>query len=390
MPIEGVSDILRLPRLGKIRLGEKVEKPGKIPYPRALDHFKCPPEVQEVYGEQPKQLDIMFPTENPTQFAQQWLRCYSMTQGLVCIGDGRTCRRKCDTETGDIAGHTTKKWEWKDGLPCNPEHCPHYGPRCKRCMNLQFILPKLKKGFGVWQIDTSSFYSIVNINSAIEMVARAAGRISFIPLPLCLGPQEVSPPGEKKKTVHVLYIDMMQVSLAQLMEWGQKAPHRMLTTPEPQVEEPPDDLWAQDESGELAAHWAGEEPDEAVRDEALAAEEAQQAAKAAATPGGRAPRQGGPERTKRESAPAARAAPSATEPPPEEEGECGIPQKDWTDFWTWARSENLSIAQVCTGLGADSPQAWLATDPKHTLADAKAALTEKYQLGERAGQKQML
>jgi hypothetical protein len=29
MPIEGVSDIVRMPRLGKIRLGVKVEQPGR-------------------------------------------------------------------------------------------------------------------------------------------------------------------------------------------------------------------------------------------------------------------------------------------------------------------------------------------------------------------------
>ncbi|MFH1485226.1 MAG: hypothetical protein ABIH46_04070, partial [Chloroflexota bacterium] len=202
MPIEGVSNIIQMPRLGKIRLGEKLEREGKAPLIRALKYFKCPPEVQEVYGETPTQLDIMFPSEDPLQFAQQWLRAYSTTQGLVCIGDGRTCRRKCDTKTGDIAGHTTEKWVWKDGLPCNPEGCPHWLKQCDKVMNLQFLLPKVLTGLGVWQIDTGSFYSIVAINSAITLVAKGAGRLSFIPLPLCLGPREVSPPGMKKKTVY--------------------------------------------------------------------------------------------------------------------------------------------------------------------------------------------
>ena len=113
-PIKGISDIVRMPRLGKIRLGEKIEKPGKHPYPKACDSFVCPPQVQKVFGEKPTKLRIMFPTEDPSQWAQQWLRCYSMSQGLVCIGNGRTCRRKVDTETGDIANSETKEWVWKD------------------------------------------------------------------------------------------------------------------------------------------------------------------------------------------------------------------------------------------------------------------------------------
>ena len=51
--IPNVTDRNRLPRLGKIRLGEKkVSKSGKE-YPAALDHFSLAdvPEVQEIYGE---------------------------------------------------------------------------------------------------------------------------------------------------------------------------------------------------------------------------------------------------------------------------------------------------------------------------------------------------
>ena len=38
-PIKDVSDVRRMPRLGKIRLGIKVEAEGKNPYPRATDYF---------------------------------------------------------------------------------------------------------------------------------------------------------------------------------------------------------------------------------------------------------------------------------------------------------------------------------------------------------------
>jgi len=249
MPIEGISGIRRLPRLGKIRLGIKEVSPKtRNPYPRATDYFVVPPEVAEALGtDQPKELPIMFPTEDETQFAQQWLRCYSLTHGLVCIGDGVTARRKIDKATGDIAGRDTRDWVWKEGLTCNSEECPLYGKRCRRVLNLQFLMPTVP-GIGVWQIDSSSYHGIVKINSMIDMVRGLCGRISFIPLTLVLGPIEVTPPGESKKTVYVMHIKQ-DVKLSELQAWGQREPTRVLL-PEPAVEEPPEDLFPQEVLGE--------------------------------------------------------------------------------------------------------------------------------------------
>ncbi|MCL0084003.1 hypothetical protein M1N82_00365 [Dehalococcoidia bacterium] len=242
MPIDKVSNVRRIPRLGKIHLGIKETSPKTgNPYPKATDYFVVPPEVAEALGtDKPKELPIMFPCEDEAQFAQQWLRCYSQTQGLVCIGDGVTARRKIDKETGNIADHNTKDWMWKDNLTCNPEECPLYGKRCRRVMNLQFLMPTVP-GVGVWQIDSSSFHSIVNINSMLDMVRGLCGRVSFIPLTLVLGPVEVTPPEGTKKTVYVMQIKQ-DVKLSELQAWGQREPTKVLL-PEPAVEEPPEDLF---------------------------------------------------------------------------------------------------------------------------------------------------
>lgn len=242
-PIASLSDIVRMPRLGKIHLGVKVETPGKRPYPRPTDYFVCPPEVQEVFGEKPKELPIMFPVEALEQFAQQWYRAYSQTQGLVCVGDGETCRRKVDMDTGAFASHATRegRWEWRDDIPCDPQECQGYGAKtCRRVMNLQFLLPDVR-GLGVWQIDTSSFYSIVNINSMIKMLKGMLGRCSMIPLTLALGQIEVSPAGLKKKTVYIMHIKK-DIRLADMARLAQLPPVRALI-PEPEAEEPPEDLF---------------------------------------------------------------------------------------------------------------------------------------------------
>jgi len=242
MPIDGLSEIVRITRLGKLHLGIKIphERTG-VQYPKATDYFVVPEEVAAVYGLKPTELDILFPVEDPEQFAQQWLRAYTLTQGLVCIGNGITARSKIDVSTGALASHETKEWRWQDELVCNPQECPEYqSKRCRRVMNLQFLLPKVP-GLGVYQIDTSSFYSIVNINSMIKMLKGLFQRCSMIPLTLALGPVEVTPQGLKKKTVYIMHIKK-DVKLAELAALAQLPPARVLL-PEPDTAEPPEDLF---------------------------------------------------------------------------------------------------------------------------------------------------
>jgi hypothetical protein len=264
-PIEGLSEIVRLPRLGKIRLGEKVKEPGKNPYPCATDHFVVPPEVAGVFGEKPTELPIMFPTDDPQQFAQQWLRAYSLTQGLVCIGDALNCRRKVDLDTGAMASHTTQKWEWRDGLTCDPQECPEYlSKRCRRVLNLQFILPDVP-GLGVWQIDTTSFYSILNINSMVSVLKEVVGRCRMIPLTLALGPVEVNPPGLKKKTVYIMHLKK-DIKWADLARLAQLPPARVLL-PEPETEEPPEELFPREVLAEAESPPTAEQPQSTGRPE---------------------------------------------------------------------------------------------------------------------------
>lgn len=238
MPIKGVSDLVRLPRLGKIRLGikETSAKTGN-PYPKAVDYFVSPDEVKEVYGEKPKELKVMFPTEDDSQWAQQWLRCYSATRGLLCRGDGETAVARVDKATGEIATRETKNMELRE-ISCDPETCSFYEKKqCRRVMNLQFLLPDCK-GFGVWQINTSSFFSILNINSNVKFIRGIAGRISMIPLTLKIGPQEVTPEGERK-TAWVLTLTA-PYSLSEIQKYAQVAPGQALLLPPPDTEVPED------------------------------------------------------------------------------------------------------------------------------------------------------
>src|SRR3990167_383766 len=90
--IKGLSERRRLPRLGKIRLGVMVQEPGKRGYPKATDYFVVTPEVEAVFGHEPKRLDVMFPVDDPALIFPQEYKLYK-TAGLWCAGDGERAKR---------------------------------------------------------------------------------------------------------------------------------------------------------------------------------------------------------------------------------------------------------------------------------------------------------
>lgn len=169
MPIYGISDFKRLPRLGKIKLGKKQKTQKGTEYPIQTKYFVCPENIQEIYGPEPQELDIMFPLNDTEIVFPQYLKQYGKT-GLKCKGDGKTAMAM-------IGGILKEK-------TCTPGASECAG--CKPIGVLNVILPKVP-GFGVWQVWTSSWNSIVNLNSSIDMIkAMTGGKIAFIPLKLKL------------------------------------------------------------------------------------------------------------------------------------------------------------------------------------------------------------
>lgn len=211
-PIKGLTENRRLPRLGKIHLGVMVTPEGKKPYPKAVDYFVYPKEgavgyeqraaLEAAFGCEARTLRVMFPLDDEDIIASQYYRCYSKTRGLVCKGDGETCRRMVDAKTGALANRESEAVEWKE-MSCRGRDCPDYEARCKEMMCLQFMLPEIP-GLGIWQIDTSSINSIRNINNNLEMLRAVYGRLAMMPLELALIQIEVTPEGVKKKKVWVM------------------------------------------------------------------------------------------------------------------------------------------------------------------------------------------
>lgn len=248
MPIKGISETRRLPRLGKIHLGikkTKVVNGREVEYPSAVDYFVFPEdnylcdELVRIFDEKPKELRILIPLDDEERWASQYYRCYSRTRGLICKGDGETAIRMVDMRTGALANRDSTEVVMKE-VTCSGRDCPDYEQQCREIMNLQFLLPEVP-GLGVWQIDTSSINSIRNINSAAELVKRIYGRISMIPLLLTIEPQEVQDSEGKKRTVNILNLRTNR-TLLEMMETITKPTPEMLAMGETELPVPDDEV----------------------------------------------------------------------------------------------------------------------------------------------------
>lgn len=208
--IPGLTDRPRLPRLGKIRLG--IKKQGQHgEYPSAVDHFVVPEVVQRVYGAKPRELDIVFPTDEVARVAGAFWKMYTATRGKVCTGDGERAVRIIDLDKLSPAGDhsqdemdaalvtaTSKNWERRE-IFCPAHDCVFAKKgHCKAVMNLLFLLPKVQ-GVGVWQLDTSSVNSILDVRGGIQLVQKlTGGPIAGVPLKLRVEPTDAYPEGRKK------------------------------------------------------------------------------------------------------------------------------------------------------------------------------------------------
>ena len=233
MPIKNLSEETRMPRLGKIHLGIRVPvlkdgqpviRDGKpVMRPEKVEYFVLDKlnsgyqKIVDLFGPQPKELRILIPVEDEELWATQYYKMYDMTRGLICRGDGENASRMIDVKTGNLPNKDTGTVGMKDMI-CAGKNCPEYkAKKCGETMNLRFILPEVP-GLGIWQIDTGSINSILNINSCAKMIKAAFGRISMVPLSLTLEPIEVNNPETgKKQKVYVLNL-RSTVTLAQLAD----------------------------------------------------------------------------------------------------------------------------------------------------------------------------
>ncbi len=159
----------QLPRVGKIRLGIKNTNQGGKEYPKEVDYFALDTDlpgreqIEKLYGKNPKRLLVTLLSSDPEEVFPHAYKMYGRGLGLVCRGDGvkavRAVMRKDDGR--DVIARDAA------GRPQTAERaCPCDFLQSKKCRpvgNLTVVLPEV--GFGVYQIDTSSWWSMQNLRS---------------------------------------------------------------------------------------------------------------------------------------------------------------------------------------------------------------------------------
>lgn len=183
------QNIVRLPRLGKIRLGikKKSMKTGNE-YPTETNYFVCPDEVKEVFGDKPTTLNIMIPVEDQSKFLRQYYACYKSNQMIDCIGDGEQAERRAnDNEIVECP---------------SPKDC-EYGEKrkCTARMDLMIVLPDVNMG-GVYQISTGSINSSIDVRSGLEMAKFIYGRTAWVPMQLSRVEKKIKDPSTGKMMTH--------------------------------------------------------------------------------------------------------------------------------------------------------------------------------------------
>lgn len=200
MPIREITERVRIPIKGHIRLGVRQETAKGALYPKSVEHFvlKDAPEVEAFYGPDPKELDICFPTTNIEQLIPTWYKYFnSSTKGsngeiktgsLVCIGDGplEGCPGRAtwmdrsrlpsdgvlnNGERDPKSGHIYRECWGKD---CSDARDARGNTKCKQTMQVYCFLPLVSMS-DIYVITTSSWYSIRSFHERLMWDQRANG-----------------------------------------------------------------------------------------------------------------------------------------------------------------------------------------------------------------------
>lgn len=186
--IQREENTVRLPLLGKIKVGEKVSK-GDKEYPVSLDYFRATGKYSklfhDVYGEKPSKITVVFVSDAQEDSCDERYEFRDKSGALVAFGDGKYW--------GAWKGE-----EYQKGEATLEKMIEAYGEP-KASLTLKFILPKLKGVFGLWQFQTFGIEtSIPAIRDSFDQVQEMAGTVKNIPFDLQVEKVKTQKPGLKR------------------------------------------------------------------------------------------------------------------------------------------------------------------------------------------------
>lgn len=220
--VHGISDRTGMPRVGKLRLGEKGVSTSGKEYPREIDYFRIDPDqgllpderakliekFHLVYGQRPAVLhDVYFPSDIREEVFPNELAAYQRTENgakKFCHGDGVRASR-LNYETGLYVERDC----------CQVAECEIWNAKkCSLKSALRIFIPKVTMA-GYWQVDTGSQASTGNVIDLINQLLRMFGRLTSIPLVLSREPVPMVYEG-KTNVHHILKLRAPNVDMDEL------------------------------------------------------------------------------------------------------------------------------------------------------------------------------
>ena len=196
MPIKQVQERMFAPIRGKIRLGVKEEVRAGVSKPVNVEYFvlKDALDVKEVYGEEPTEIDVIFPTNDIEHIIPTWFKLYA---GGKKRGDGSTSpgRLLCRGDGPDSMGNpgTAVHYAQRDPVTgvtptreCLGQNCPDFKDArgrqmCYQNMQVLCFIPRVSM-MGVYLITTRSWNSITSFHNMINWVNTVNnGNIAGVP-----------------------------------------------------------------------------------------------------------------------------------------------------------------------------------------------------------------
>lgn len=207
MPIQSITNNTGTPVIGTIRLGIRKESKSGSEYPENTGYFVLhdAPQVISVYGNEPQELDIAFPSDDLEKVMPTWLKWFgagvrdktgkTVGGSLKCKGNGP------DGEGNPGQAQFFAGRDAKTGVvpvrPCLGESCPDWNDakgyrQCKPTMQIYVMLPKVSP-FGVFLLTTTSWRAIKSFHDQIEWVRKLNNNhIALMPFKLRKEQQQVT------------------------------------------------------------------------------------------------------------------------------------------------------------------------------------------------------
>ena len=188
---------IKLPIGGKIRLGIRVKNERGVEYPKETDHFVCPKEVRDVFGEEPTELTVFFPSAHREEVFPQNYEKYGSNEALLCQGDGEKEAQRLNLENGS----------WRK-VKCP---CEHYNKKydkktkiggCVKAGYLKFMIPSVSIGT-FYQCRVGGTVSIEECNSAFKLAEQTTGgHWAMIPFRMKRVAKKLKIPGTANMKTH--------------------------------------------------------------------------------------------------------------------------------------------------------------------------------------------